>query len=239
MSRNPEQADQNESHRRASLFHKFRTARNIAFSENYDANVNPEEYQAHAENVYNRRSLSRALAGVVAQYVSPSIDENSPTKVLDMAAGTGIVSRALVAKGYRVTAVDLSQKALDYLQAQSSTVETRQADMNDLFPFEDNSYDAATSVWGNRYIKNTNAFLHEMYRVLKPGGVFVWPIFPTERASWKLKSGLMQHTTSRSLTQDALKVGFSDAEIQRVSFREARIQNIPFHTIPRYIVATK
>ena len=111
--------------------------------------------------------------------------------------------------------------------------------MNEKLPFEDESFEGVTSVWANRFIKDTDAFLSDVHRILKPGGVFVWPIFPTEQPIWKWKNGMAQHTSTKSLRSDALRIGFSEVQIEHVSLGEARARKFPLHTIPHYLLARK
>ena len=58
--------------------------------------------------------------------------------------------------------------------------------MNQSWPFPEKSFDAVTIVWGNSYIADSAHFANEDFRVLKPGGVFVWPIFWLEIPFWWL-----------------------------------------------------
>lgn len=112
--------------------------------------------------------------------------------------------------------------------------------MNKGLPFEYNSFDAATSVWANRYVTDSDAFLREVARVLRPGGVFIWPIHRTERSLWKRKNGVRQHTTAKSLGKDALVAGFKTMTIVKSSSLEndGRVR-IPYHSRPRYLILTK
>lgn len=222
-----------------SILQRLKTAVNIALSGNYDIDVNPAYYEAYVDRIGRRSALAKALAETITAYIPVFTDENLPANILDIAAGTGIISRALAAKGYAVTSTDLSQNALEFLHRQSPATATQQADMNQRLPFNNNSFDGATTVWGNRYIRDTNAFLNEVCRVLKPGGVFLWPVFPIEGILWKMKNGLKQHTAPKNLMKDAVMAGFNKVQVKKMSFSEAVKQKISPFSIPSYIVARK
>lgn len=203
-----------------SLGKRLRTKAKIAFSGKYDA-INPIDYESTVRGEYQRAERAQALAAFMTHYVDVP-PQGEPPSILDIAAGTGIISRSLKEKGYHVTATDLSQRALEFLHTKDPSIQTQQADMNKRLPFADNAFEGATTFWGNRYIKDSEAFLREVYRVLKPGGVFVWPIFPLEGPIWKTRSGIMNPTTSRRLKKTALEAGFTDAEIVRKPLGELR-----------------
>jgi ubiquinone/menaquinone biosynthesis C-methylase UbiE len=214
-------------------------ARRVALSGNYAEDVSPQDYDNYVRQL-DREKLASQITGVMQEYVRPSAEDGSKASVLDVAAGTGIISQALDQLGYQVTAIDLSDKSLDFLKEKDPNIKTVVADMNQTLPFSDASFDGATTVWANRFISDTPAFLLEMHRVLKDGGVFVWPIFPSERPWWKLKRGLGQHTTISSLAKDAQDAGF-DVVAQRKAplFRNLISRDLPLHTTPGYLILKK
>ncbi len=226
-----------------NLWKKFKTAKNIALSGNYARDVAPEEYEHHVRQL-SREKLAGEVTRVVREYI-PTTRDDSPTKVLDIAAGTGIISRSLKADGYEVTAGDLSEEALAFLRGRDADIQSLQLNMNEHFELPDNSFDGATTVWANRFIKPGSSFLNEVHRVLKPGGVFVWPIFPSERAiwklnTWKLKGNLGQHTTRASLTTDAEIAGFKVIASRKPPLLKNLVtRSLPAHTTPGYLVLQK
>ena len=85
--------------------------------------------------------------------------------VLDVAAGTGLISRMLEGRGYRVVAIDLSQEMLSH-----HTGRHRVRAVADHLPFPDETFDAITFGYLLRYVEDPTATLREMGRVLRPGG---------------------------------------------------------------------
>ena len=106
----------------------------------------------------------------------------SPSAVLEIAAGTGVVTRALAPKlstsaSYVVT--DLNQPMLDYAASQQgpdSRIEWRQADALAL-PFEDAAFDLVCCQFGAMFFPDRPSGYREAKRVLKPGGHFLFNVW--------------------------------------------------------------
>lgn len=106
----------------------------------------------------------------------------SPGAVLEIAAGTGVVTRALAPKlspgaSYMVT--DLNQPMLDYAtsrQAPDSRIRWRQADALAL-PFEDAAFDLVCCQFGAMFFPDRVAAYREAKRVLKPDGHFLFNVW--------------------------------------------------------------
>jgi ubiquinone/menaquinone biosynthesis C-methylase UbiE len=99
----------------------------------------------------------------------------SPITVLEIAAGTGVVTRALAPKlslGASYVVTDLNQPMLDYAasrQAPDSRIKWRQADAMGL-PFEDGAFDLVCCQFGAMFFPDRSSAYREAKRVLKPGG---------------------------------------------------------------------
>jgi SAM-dependent methyltransferase len=101
-----------------------------------------------------------------------------PRRVLEIAAGTGVVTRELaralpVATG--IVATDLNQPMLDQAIAVGTArpVEFRAADAMKL-PFDDASFDAVVCQFGVMFFPDKPEAMREARRVLRPGGAFVF-----------------------------------------------------------------
>ncbi|OSZ59512.1 SAM-dependent methyltransferase [Streptomyces pharetrae CZA14] len=97
-------------------------------------------------------------------------------RLLDLACGTGIVTRRLAAArdGLRVTGVDLTDAMVRRAAARIPGAVVR-ADARRL-PFPDGTFDAVTSVWLLHLLPGpaaVRAVVAECARVLRPGGVYV------------------------------------------------------------------
>jgi len=115
----------------------------------------------------------------------------SPGAVLETAAGSGVVTRALaptLRSGTRYVATDLNQPMLDYAitrQRDSADgsrsingidIEWQQADALKL-PFEDASFDVVFCQFGAMFFPDRTDGYAEARRVLKAGGRFVFTVW--------------------------------------------------------------
>jgi ubiquinone/menaquinone biosynthesis C-methylase UbiE len=111
-----------------------------------------------------------------AQDIAQRVAALSPSAVLETAAGTGVVTRAVTPRlspdaSYVVT--DLNQPMLDYAakrQVTDSRISWRKADAQAL-PFEDAAFDLVCCQFGVMFFPDRQLGYREAKRVLKPGGV--------------------------------------------------------------------
>ncbi len=106
-----------------------------------------------------------------------------PTCLLEIAAGTGVVTRQLVnalAPEVRIVATDLNQAMIDRATAvgTSRPVEWRQADAMQL-PFPDESFDVVVCQFGAMFFPDKPKAFSEAKRVLRPGGTFIFNVWDT------------------------------------------------------------
>jgi SAM-dependent methyltransferase len=113
--------------------------------------------------------------------IANRLSTRSISTVLEVAAGTGVVTRALVStlpESVSIIATDLNQAMLD----QASTVGTkrpvewRQADAMQL-PFSDETFDAVVCQFGVMFFPDKPKAFSEAHRVLKKGGVFIFNVW--------------------------------------------------------------
>jgi ubiquinone/menaquinone biosynthesis C-methylase UbiE len=132
--------------------------------ENYDRYLVPLIFENFAEDIAQRAA---AL---------------SPSSVLETAAGSGVVTRALMPKlspnaSYVVT--DLNQPMLDYAAARQATdnrISWRKADAQAL-PFDDAAFDLVCCQFGVMFFPDRLSGYREAKRVLKPGGRFLFSVW--------------------------------------------------------------
>ena len=104
-----------------------------------------------------------------------------PADVLEIAAGTGAVTRAMTAAlpaGTTVIATDLNQAMLERAAARGTArpVTWRQADATKL-PFPDGSFDAVVCQFGVMFFPDKPAAHAEVRRVLRRGGLFAFNVW--------------------------------------------------------------
>ena len=113
------------------------------------------------------------LASRVAKY--------QPSCLLEIAAGTGIVTRhfaSTLAPEVRIVATDLNQAMLDRAAAvgTSRPVEWQQADAMQL-PFPDESFDVVACQFGAMFFPDKPKAFSEARRVLRSGGIFIFNVW--------------------------------------------------------------
>jgi ubiquinone/menaquinone biosynthesis C-methylase UbiE len=109
-----------------------------------------------------------------------------PARVLEIAAGTGIVTRrlrALLPADAHLIATDLNPPMLEIARAKfqlGEQVEFQQADAMAL-PFPDGSFDTVVCQFGVMFFPDKDKAYREVYRVLKPGGHYLFNIWDSHR----------------------------------------------------------
>ena len=117
-----------------------------------------------------------------AQDLADRVGALKPKSVLETAAGSGVVARAMVSvlpsrAQYVVT--DLNQPMLDHAESQQdsdSRISWRQADALNL-PFDDASFEVVVCQFGVMFYPDRITGYSEAYRVLKPGGKLIFNVW--------------------------------------------------------------
>jgi SAM-dependent methyltransferase len=115
-------------------------------------------------------------ADLVIRLASKSIGH-----ILEIAAGTGVVTRALATAlpdSVSIVATDLNQAMLDQASSTGTKrpVEWRQADATQL-PFPDETFDAIVCQFGVMFFPDKPKAFSEAHRVLKKGGIFIFSVW--------------------------------------------------------------
>jgi SAM-dependent methyltransferase len=104
-----------------------------------------------------------------------------PSRVLEIACGTGVVTRGLAAvlpPGASIVATDLNQPMLDHAASIGTArpVEWQQADAMKL-PFTAASFDMVVCQFGAMFFPDRAGAFAEAHRVLRPGGTFLFNVW--------------------------------------------------------------
>ena len=138
----------------------------------------------------NDKVFSGSIPKLYDEYLVPLIFEpyavdlarrvaaRSPARVLEIAAGTGVVTRQLAAalpEGAAIVATDLNQPMLDLAAAIGTRrpVEWRQADAMEL-PFDDAAFDVVVCQFGVMFFPDKAHAFAQARRVLRPGGALIF-----------------------------------------------------------------
>jgi SAM-dependent methyltransferase len=139
--------------------------------EHYDRGLGPMIFADYAADI------ARRVAG------------RSPARVLETAAGTGIVTRqlrSLLNARAHLTATDLNAPMLEVARTKfqpgepGEQVDFRPADATAL-PFPDSAFDAVVCQFGVMFFPNKDSSYHEVHRVLAPGGRYLFSVWDSHR----------------------------------------------------------
>ncbi|HYD05334.1 MAG TPA: methyltransferase domain-containing protein [Reyranella sp.] len=127
------------------------------------------------------RYLGPLLFEPYARDLAARITDLAPGRVLETAAGTGIVTAALAQRlpsAAALVATDLNQAMVDHAGTKPALMraDLRQADALKL-PFEDGTFDAVACQFGVMFFPDRVAGYREAWRVLSPGGRFLFSVW--------------------------------------------------------------
>jgi ubiquinone/menaquinone biosynthesis C-methylase UbiE len=148
-------------------------------------------------------------------------DELAGKDVLEIGVGTGVHARLLAESGARLSAVDLTPTAVDLtnkrLALHGLEADVREADAERL-PFPDASFDFVWS-WGViHHSESTDAVVHEIARVLRPGGRLALMIYHRSSITYWIQYQLIRGVfAGRLLRESPAEVAnrYSDGVIAR------------------------
>ncbi len=193
----------------------------------YEEYLGPLIFQPYAEDLADR--LSGLTSGTV----------------LETAAGTGIVTRALVRSlpaGVRVVATDINQPMLDHASKQipPDRVSWQKTDAQAL-PFPDGTFDAVICQFGAMFFPDKQKAYAEARRVLKPHGRFIFSVW--DKIEFNEFADVVTATIAGMFPDDPPQFlartphGYHDKEAVMAAVRGAGFVNVTSETVTRRSVA--
>jgi ubiquinone/menaquinone biosynthesis C-methylase UbiE len=193
----------------------------------YDSYLGPLIFEPYAEDLADRLSALNA------------------ERVLETAAGTGIVTRALLRSltaSVSVVATDLNQPMLDRAAEllSSSRVSWQKADAQAL-PFPDGAFDAVVCQFGVMFFPDKQKAYREARRVLKPGGHFIFSVW--DRLEHNEFADLVNTAVADMFANDPPRFlartphGYHDKQAVIAEVRSAGFVDIAVETLTRRSVA--
>jgi ubiquinone/menaquinone biosynthesis C-methylase UbiE len=182
------------------------------------------------------RYLGPILFQPYAEDMAARLDVPANGSVLEVACGTGILTRILrdrLPATTRLVATDLNEPMIRNAAQKFSerdAVEWQQADASNL-PFGDQSFNAVVCQFGIMFVPDKTVCAREARRVLKPGGVFLFNVWDSMEHN---DLGRIAHETITSFFENdppafyQVPFGYHDQrEIKRVledaGFRDVRL----------------
>ena len=150
------------------------------------------------------RSLGPRLFAGFANDLARRLAQFELSSVLELAAGTGILSRRVrdvLQKDCELVVTDLNAPMLEAAREKfqdHESIDIRPADALAL-PFGDNTFDAIVCQFGVMFFPDKGKSYEEAYRVLKPGGHYIFSVWD----SW-------EYNSFAQLTHDAVGEFFPD-----------------------------
>jgi ubiquinone/menaquinone biosynthesis C-methylase UbiE len=192
----------------------------------------PEVYQ---------RFLVPLIFEPYAQDLAARVAAVNPRTVLEVAAGTGVVTRALAARlpaQATVVATDLNQPMLDIAARGlgDGRVTWRQADALAL-PFDDRSFDAVVCQFGAMFFPDKVQAYREARRVLKPGGNFFFNVW--DRISENEFADTAEQALAALFPDDPPRFmqrtphGYHDVDAIRAELTAARFTDIAIESVEK------
>ena len=163
-----------------------------SFAEVYDRYLVPMDFAPHAVRLSERVSVT------------------APRSVLETAAGTGVVTRALariLPSEVSITATDLNEPMVALAQSSlgSERILWRQADALDL-PFGDAEFDVVVCQFGVMFFPDKQQGFREALRVLRPGGHFVFNVWDSFEANSKSPLRIAARIVGTILNRDPVSL---------------------------------
>lgn len=142
--------------------------RNVLFQgtipENYDRYLGPVIFEPYADDLVARLKTKKL------------------ERVLEVACGTGIVTRRLrdaLPTATEIVATDLNADMFEFAKPRfrpDENVHWQEADAAAL-PFEDSAFDAVVCQFGYMFVPDKAAAMREAHRVLRSGGLFLFNVW--------------------------------------------------------------
>jgi ArsR family transcriptional regulator len=145
----------------------------------------------------------------------------------DLGCGTGYVARSLVGLCDRLICIDRSEGMLQEAEArirktapEGARIEFRQGKL-DALPLEDGELDGATAAMVLHHLPELSPALHEMRRVLKPGGTLSIVELMPHRETWMHADLGDRHLglDPTSVQSELLRAGFVDVHVEPLTDR--------------------
>jgi len=131
---------------------------------------------------FYERHLVPLIFEPYARDLAARVLAQKPQRILEIAAGTGVVTRALASQlpaDAQIVATDLNPPMLEHAKTRmgpNGRVEWRTADAQKL-PFDDESFDAVACQFGVMFFPDKAEAFREARRVLRPGGRYYFSVW--------------------------------------------------------------
>ncbi|WP_028972908.1 class I SAM-dependent methyltransferase [Spirochaeta cellobiosiphila] len=137
---------------------------------------------AHLDEETDDASHNRQTIEDTIKFLLNRLGQGS-THILDLGCGPGLYALPLASEGHHVTGIDFGPSSISYAKEQAAQasvyIDYREEDYTQI-DFEENSFDAVLLIYGNICTlvpSQRDALLNNIYKWLKPGGLFFFDLF--------------------------------------------------------------
>jgi ubiquinone/menaquinone biosynthesis C-methylase UbiE len=177
--------------------------------------------------------LGPAQLDAIAADLTGRLPAQPPGDVLEMACGTGIVTRRLrqrLEPGVKLVASDLSPAMIDFARNKlggEKGIEWREADAANL-PFADASFGAVVCSLGVMFVPDKRKAFAEARRVLREGGLFLFNVWDSlqDNPHGRIAAGVIEELFPGDPEMQFAKIpfGFHDQALIRSLLAEQRLR---------------
>ena len=147
--------------------------------------------------------------------------------ILDAGCGTGRCLEPMIRAGAEPVGMDFSEGMLTVARRRQPDVPLVKGDLQSKFPFEDGGFDAVLCALIGEHLDEPILALHQMLRVLRPGGRLVFSVYHPEMAAAGKeahfeRAGVEYRLGARRYTVDDYEKLLAEAGFDRVARRTQR-----------------
>jgi len=172
-----------------------------------------KSFNRHARTYDQNARLQGALGNTLLQFLNGSVC--AAARILDIGMGTGIMTESLAEKypAAHIHGCDIATNMLAHARRKDSLCLRQDlfvAADTEFLPYRENSFDLALSGCTFQWLEDEERAFREVFRVLKPGGMFLCSLFG-EKTFKELKSSYDQACRETHYSQgEALYLHWSE-----------------------------
>lgn len=180
-----------------------------------------KDYFAHKSKSWDMNSRRVKNAQSISGLILKNIPLSKEMVVMDLGAGTGLLSYFIAPYVKKIVALDTSPSMLEEFQAKSDEFEAQtETILSDIMKYDKESeYDFIVSSMTIHHIEDIKALFSKLYKLLKPNGYIAIADLDTEDGTFHSEdTGVFHHGFDRDILKNMAKnVGFKDINIQTAS----------------------
>ena len=138
----------------------------------------------------------RRVRETLQREVWPHLNLNEPLAAIDFGCGTGFMFEFLDDYADKIVGVDVTRAMLDRVEFTSDKLSLH-IGVAEQTPFQDETFNLATAYSFLDHLEDIETFFLEVFRVLKPGGVFYSGLTPHKKFSRMISEVMNQAPTAK------------------------------------------